>query len=206
MLVLGLDTSTPAVSVALVEWGGRTLAERVVVDAKRHGELLAQGIRDVLAEAGVAPRDLGAVAVGLGPGPFTGLRVGIVTAATTADALGIPAYGICSLDALGDGARVAVSDARRREVYWARYDASGARIEGPSVGAPAELAPHWQGIALVGDGARLPVFADLDVREEPRYPSAARIAQLADEPAPLVPLYLRRPDAEVPGAAKKVTA
>ncbi|MCU1671930.1 MAG: tRNA ((37)-N6)-threonylcarbamoyltransferase complex dimerization subunit type 1 TsaB [Frankiales bacterium] len=206
MLVLGLDTSTPAVSVALVERGGRTLAERVVVDAKRHGELLAQGIRDVLADAGADRRDLSAVAVGLGPGPFTGLRVGIVTAATTADALGIPAYGICSLDALGDGERIAVTDARRREVYWARYDSTGARVDGPAVGPPAQLALQWQGIPLVGDGARLPVFADLAVRDEPRYPSAARIAQLAEELAPLVPLYLRRPDAEVPAAPKKVTA
>jgi tRNA threonylcarbamoyl adenosine modification protein YeaZ len=194
--------------VALVRAGEGVLAEEVVVDARRHGELLAQGIRTVLTRAGVARTDLTAVAVGLGPGPFTGLRVGIVTAATMADALGIPSYGICSLDALGEGARVAVTDARRREVYWARYDDTGRRVDGPAVGAPAVLAEEWQGIPVVGDGAHVhaAAFAGLDVRPEPRYPSAARVAELAHEPAPLVPLYLRRPDAETPGPPKRVTA
>ena len=208
MLVLGLDTSTPAVSVALVRRGGDVLAESVVVDARRHGELLAQGIRDVLAAAGVTRAELDAVAVGLGPGPFTGLRVGVVTAATLADALAIPSYGICSLDGLGSGARVAVTDARRREVYWARYDDAGTRIEGPAVGAPADLARRWAGIPVVGDGSHVhaAAFADLDVRDAPRYPSAARIAELAGDPAPLLPLYLRRPDAVAPGPPKRVTA
>jgi tRNA threonylcarbamoyl adenosine modification protein YeaZ len=208
VLVLGLDTSTPAVSVALVRRGGEVLAESVVVDARRHGELLAQGVRDVLGAAGVRRADLDAVAVGLGPGPFTGLRVGVVTAATLADALGIPSYGICSLDGLGAGARIAVTDARRREVYWARYDESGTRVEGPAVGAPAALSEQWHGIPVVGDGAQVhaAAFAGLDVRAEPRYPSAARIAELARDPAPLVPLYLRRPDAVAPGPPKRVTA
>ena len=208
MLVLGLDTSTPAVSVALVRRGGEVLAESVVVDARRHGELLAQGIREVLATAGVQRRDLEAVAVGLGPGPFTGLRVGIVTAATLADALGIPSYGICSLDGLGEGARIAVTDARRREVYWARYDEDGRRVDGPAVGAPAALAEQWQGVPVLGDGAHVhrTAFAALDVRDEPRYPSAAAIARAASDPAPLVPMYLRRPDAEAPGPPKRVTA
>ena len=208
MLVLGLDTSTPAVSVALLRRGEGVLAESVVVDARRHGELLAQGIRDVLQAAGVSRRDVEAVAVGLGPGPFTGLRVGVVTAATLADALGIPSYGTCSLDALGDGARIAVTDARRREVYWARYDDSGTRVEGPAVGAPAALAEQGQGLPVVGDGAQVhaAALAGLDVRAEPRYPSAGRIAELAGDPAPLVPLYLRRPDAVAPGPPKRVTA
>ena len=208
MLVLGIDTSTPAVSVALVRRGELVLAESVVVDARRHGELLAQGIRDVLTRAGVRRTELDAVAVGLGPGPFTGLRVGIVTAATTADALDIPSYGICSLDALGSGPRVAVTDARRREVYWARYDESGTRCEGPAVGPPAALAAQWQGLRVVGEGAHVhaAAFAGLDVQDEPRYPSASLIAELAGDPAPLVPMYLRRPDAETPGPPKRVTA
>lgn len=210
MLVLGLDTSTPAVSVALVDTDTGALAERVVVDARRHGELLAQGIAAVLSEAGVDRRALGAVAVGLGPGPFTGLRVGVVTAATMADALGIPSYGICSLDALGEGARVAMTDARRREVYWARYDQSGTRVDGPHVTKPAELVDQLRGVPVLGDGALAydGVLAGLDLRAEPRYPSAVRIAQLAvtTEPGALVPMYLRRPDAEEPGAPKRVTA
>lgn len=210
MLVLGLDTSTPAVSVALVEIDGAARAECVVIDARRHGELLAQGIRTVLSEAGVDRRDLGAIAVGLGPGPYTGLRVGVVTAATMSDALGIPAYGLCSLDALGTGRRVAMTDARRREVYWARYDDAGTRVDGPQVSKPADLVEQLRGIPVMGDGALAydEVLAGLDVRPEPRYPSAVRIAELAvqGEPGLLVPLYLRRPDAEQPGAPKKVTA
>jgi tRNA threonylcarbamoyl adenosine modification protein YeaZ len=212
-LVLGLDTSTPAVSVALVEWPGHILAESVVVDARRHGELLADGIIRVLRDAGVDRRRLGAIAVGLGPGPFTGLRVGVVTAATLSDALQIPAYGTCSLDGLGAGARVAMTDARRREVYWARYDESGVRIDGPRVSKPADLVDELAGIAVIGDGAQVyaDVFAGLDVRSEPRYPNAAAIvdavaARIGSAAEPLIPLYLRRPDAEQPGPPKKVTA
>ncbi|MEO6204704.1 MAG: tRNA (adenosine(37)-N6)-threonylcarbamoyltransferase complex dimerization subunit type 1 TsaB [Mycobacteriales bacterium] len=213
MLVLGLDTSTPAVSVALVETDdARVLAEHVVVDARRHGELLAIGIERTLADAGVHRRDLGAVAVGLGPGPFTGLRVGIVTAASLGDALGIPAYGACSLDGLGEGARLAVTDARRREVYWARYDDDG-RVDGPYVCLPVELAERaeaWPDLPLVGDGAFVHVaaFDGRALPDQPRYPSAARLAVLAGH-APvtaLTPMYLRRPDAQIPGAAKAVTA
>ena len=123
MLVLALDTSSPAVSAGLSRVPRDTgspvasLAESVAVDGRRHGELLAVGVRDVLARAGAAPGDLDAVVVGLGPGPFTGLRVGLVTAAVLADALRIPAYGVCSLDGLGVQDGWAVSDARRREVY-----------------------------------------------------------------------------------------
>ncbi len=213
MLVLGLDTSTPAVSVALVETDDAcVLAEQVVVDARRHGELLSSGIERALADAGVDRRDLGAVAVGLGPGPFTGLRVGIVTAAALADALGIPAYGCCSLDGLGDGARLAVTDARRREVYWARYDDDG-RVDGPHVCLPAELAERaaaWPDLPLLGDGAFVheAAFAGRVLLDRPRYPSAARLAVLAAQTpvTALTPMYLRRPDAQIPGAAKTVTA
>ena len=213
MLVLGIDTSTPAVSVALVDLDRGGLAESVVVDARAHGELLAVGIRSVLEEAGVQRTDLGALAVGLGPGPFTGLRVGIVTAATLSDALGIPAYGTCSLDALGEGRRVAMTDARRREVYWARYDESGSRVEGPEVSRPREIVESLRAVPVLGDGAHVhaEVLAGLDVRSEPRYPSAVRLVDLVASrigaPAePLLPLYLRRPDAEQPGPPKRVTA
>jgi tRNA threonylcarbamoyl adenosine modification protein YeaZ len=213
VLVLGLDTSTPAVSVALVDLDGGAVAECVVVDARRHGELLAAGIRTVLLEARIDRRDLGAVVVGLGPGPFTGLRVGIVTAATLADALRIPAYGTCSLDGLGTGERVAMTDARRREVYWARYDAAGARVAGPGVSAPSELVDRLHDVPVLGDGAIVyaDVLAGLDVRAEPRYPSPALLVQvvaprIGTAAEPLVPLYLRRPDAEQPGPPKRVTA
>ena len=102
VLVLALDTSTPASTAALVEVtadGMKGVAERRTVDPRAHGELLAPEIAAVLAEAGVRPRDLAAIVAGLGPGPFTGLRVGLATAASMGQALGIPTYGVCSLDA-----------------------------------------------------------------------------------------------------------
>ncbi len=217
MLVLALDTSSPAVSAALVRVtpdGSECLAEHVVVDARRHGELLALGVRAVL--DGRPATELGAVVVGTGPGPFTGLRVGLVTAATMGDALGVPAYGVCSLDAVGEGDRVVVADARRKEVYWARY-AAGARVEGPAVERPAELAERLRGSGarLVGAGAVLhrEALHGLTVDDAEVHPSGPALVRLAAERvlegAPseaLTPLYLRRPDAVTPAASKRVTA
>ncbi|MFP5220560.1 MAG: tRNA (adenosine(37)-N6)-threonylcarbamoyltransferase complex dimerization subunit type 1 TsaB [Actinomycetes bacterium] len=231
MLVLGLDTSSPAVGVALVDlerqddggvaWGRSAVWQRV--DGQRHGELLATGIAEVLGELRASRRSLAAVAVGLGPGPFTGLRVGIVTGLAMADALGIPVYGCCSLDAVGawddDGPRVVVTDARRREVYWAEYDDTGRRVAGPGVMTPGALADAlrdegWSD-RVVGDGALKhgEVFAPWHVPDEPRYPSPDALVLLAArrvlEGAPsesLTPLYLRRPDAVPPSAGKRVTA
>ena len=217
MLVLALDTSSPAVTAALVRVTPQAcepLAEHVVVDARRHGELLALGVQAVL--DGRPAAELGAVVVGLGPGPFTGLRVGLVTAATMADALGVPAYGVCSLDAVGDGERVVVTDARRKEVYWARYDGAG-RVEGPAVERPAELAERLRGSGarLVGAGAALhrAAFDGLTVDDAAGHPSGPALVRLAADRVragtpsePLTPLYLRRPDAVEPGASKRVTA
>ena len=232
MLVLGLDTSSPAVSVALVDletddggevrWGRSTVWQQV--DARRHGELLATGIAAVLADLRADRTSIRAVAVGLGPGPFTGLRVGIVTGLALADALGVPVYGCCSLDAVaawddGDGRRLVVADARRKEVYWAEYTDGGERVAGPSVMTPAALADAlretgWTGRVL-GDGALLhrDVFAGHEVVETPRYPAPDALVLLAArrvlDGAPseaLTPLYLRRPDAAPPGAPKRVTA
>lgn len=209
MLVLGLDTSSPAVSAALVEVTARgctLVRESVVVDGRRHGELLAVGVAAVL--AGARPD---AVVVGTGPGPFTGLRVGLVTAAVTADALGVPAYGVCSLDGfVADG--VVVTDARRREVYWARY-AGAVRVEGPAVVAPAALAAALPaGTVLVGAGAVLHAAAFEGPVGGPLHVSVLRLVELAAArvlaaaPAePLTPRYLRRPDAVEPGAIKRVT-
>lgn len=220
MRVLVLDTSTPAVSAGLVDVvDGRStvVAQQIVVDGRRHGELLAVGMQDVLARSGASlPADpVDAVVVGVGPGPFTGLRVGIVTAAAYADTIGVPALGVCSLDGLSAACTGVVTDARRREVYWARYDATGARVDGPQVSAPALAATGLRGIErVVGDGALLhaEAFAGLPVEAEPRYPSLARLAEVAltrhrTGPAlPLTPLYLRRPDAEQPRPPKRVTA
>jgi tRNA threonylcarbamoyl adenosine modification protein YeaZ len=232
VLVLGLDTSSPAVSVALVDlerhdggevrWGRSATWQQV--DPRRHGELLATGVHAVLSELRADRTSIRAVAVGLGPGPFTGLRVGIVSGLAMADALGVPVYGCCSLDAVGAwdddrGPRLVVMDARRKEVYWADYDDEGERVAGPAVKAPATLAEAlretgWQG-RVIGEGALRyrEHFAGRDVPAEPRYPSPDALVLLAArrvvDGAPseaLTPMYLRRPDAVPPGTAKRVTA
>ena len=228
MLVLVVDAATPAVTaaVAAVDAAGvRLLAHRTTVDARGHGELLAPHVAAALAEAGARPGDLGAVVAGTGPGPYTGLRVGLVTAAAIAQACGIPAYGVCSLDALGvaavdagaaTGRLLVATDARRREIYWAVYDGAGGRVAGPAVDRPAEVATRLAGlnvVAAVGEGAhRYAVDLGVPVRDEPRYPPAASLAVLAADriraAAPgerLVPRYLRRPDALAPAAPKPVS-
>jgi tRNA threonylcarbamoyl adenosine modification protein YeaZ len=220
VLVVVLDTATPAVTAALAEItpdAVTVLAQRVTVDARAHGELLAPQIDAVLRERGVRARDLSAVVAGVGPGPFTGLRVGLVTAAALADTTGVPAYGVCSLDGLGlgsgPGRALVATDARRRELYWAVYD-EGVRLTEPAVDRPADVAEAARGLAAahaVGDGAHR--YADvlaLPVRPEPRYPEPAALARLAADRvragAPserLVPLYLRRPDAVPPASRGK---
>ncbi|GAA2489560.1 tRNA (adenosine(37)-N6)-threonylcarbamoyltransferase complex dimerization subunit type 1 TsaB [Winogradskya humida] len=207
MLVLGLDTATPAVTAALAEVGGgglRGLGERRVVDPRAHGELLAPQIQRVLADAGKAPRDLGAIVAGLGPGPFTGLRVGLATAAAMGQALGIPAYGVCTLDALGRAAgpgRVLVAtDARRREVYFATYQ-DGVRVTGPEVAKPADVPVDAE--RAVGEGAvKYSEIFGIPIDDRVLYPSGEALIALAlgeigagAEGGVLTPLYLRRPDA-----------
>jgi len=199
VLALVLDTSTPAVSAGLVR-DGELLAEHVVVDGRRHGELLAVGIREVL-KAGTPDT----VVVGVGPGPFTGLRVGIMSAAAFGSARGLPVLGVCSLDGLAGPSTAVVTDARRKEVYWALYDETGARVDGPHVTTASVAQQAFSGCKVVGEGAHMYGFATAD---EPRYPSVLALALAAQRhaPLPLTPLYLRRPDAVEPGATKKVTA
>jgi tRNA threonylcarbamoyl adenosine modification protein YeaZ len=219
---LALDTSTPAVTVAVVDGDARSsrvLAARSVVDARRHAELLAPMVDETLAAAGTSRQELRRVVVGVGPGPFTGLRIGVVTARALSDALAIPLVGVCSLDALAVAARddgvegpvLVVTDARRREVYWATYDA-GRRTAGPQVGRPAEVVAElgWTG-AVVGDGARLhpDAFTGTLPPGQPWLPQAADLVRALHAGAPALepqPLYLRRPDAAVPGAPKQVLA
>ena len=186
MLSLVVDTSTPAVTAGLVR-DGVIVAEQVAIDAKRHGELLSVNMAAVLQHG--TPDE---VVVGVGPGPFTGLRVGIVSAAAYADALGLPVRGVCSLEGMRAPSTAVVTDARRKEVYWAVYDENGARTHGPDVGKPADVLPQLTVPRIVGDGAQLYGFATEDT---PRYPSVALLAT-SEEALPLTPLYLRRPDAQ----------
>jgi tRNA threonylcarbamoyl adenosine modification protein YeaZ len=211
--VLALDTATPAVTAGVVELTADGIVERsvrVANDARKHAELLMPGIVAACDEAGVALADLAAVVTGVGPGPFTGLRVGMVTAAALGDALGIPVHGVCSLDAIADGlgAVVVVTDARRREVYWTAYAEDGRRTHGPHVDTPAVLRERMPEVRAAAGGSAavtgLPVVG-------PAAPTPAGLVAVAAPalrdgvvPGPLEPLYLRRPDAQEPGARKRV--
>ena len=216
MLVLALDTATPAVTAGVVELTAdavRPRSVRVALDARKHAELLMPEVLAACDAAGVALRDLDAVVTGIGPGPFTGLRVGMVTAAALGDALAVPVHGVCSLDAIahGCGALVVVTDARRREVYWATYDAAGRRVEGPHVDAPAVLVERLPelGVAAAAGGSAevtgLPVVGPAAPSPEGLVAVAAEALRAGVVPGPLEPLYLRRPDAMEPGARKRVT-
>ncbi|GAB2565601.1 tRNA (adenosine(37)-N6)-threonylcarbamoyltransferase complex dimerization subunit type 1 TsaB [Nocardia heshunensis] len=226
MLILAVDTATPAVTAGLVELepaepGSNapritTITTKVTVDARAHNEVLTPHILTCLAESGRSRADIAAVVAGIGPGPFTGLRVGMATAAAFGDALGIPVYGVCSLDAIAADTEsylresseptelLVVTDARRREVYWARYRATGegttlARVEGPEVSKPADL-DQAAATVIAGSASHVDYF-DLPVLpvETPSPSGLVRCAAAellaGATPAPLVPLYLRRPDA-----------
>ena len=198
-VILAMDTATPAVTAGVLRLEGvEVLAERVTVDARGHAEQLTPNVLAALADAGLTVNDLDAVVVGCGPGPFTGLRVGMATAAAYGHALGVPVHGVCSLDAIGvetRGDALVVTDARRREVYWARYR-DGVRVDGPAVNAPADVPADAHAVAGSPEHAAL---FDLP-RVSPVYPTASglvrAVADWTAEPAPLVPLYLRRPDAK----------
>jgi tRNA threonylcarbamoyl adenosine modification protein YeaZ len=218
-LVLALDTSTAAVTAGVVRREGAAcavLAQQVTVGARAHAERLTPNVLGALTDAGLAMSDLDAVVVGCGPGPFTGLRAGMATAAAYGHALEIPVYGVCSLDAIGvltTGDTLVVTDARRREVYWASYR-DGVRIDGPAVSGPADV-ETGAARAVAGSPEHAALFG-LPVRE-PVHPtpvglvravtmragtagrggaqSAEAVSDWSDNPAPLVALYLRRPDA-----------
>jgi tRNA threonylcarbamoyl adenosine modification protein YeaZ len=197
-IVLAIDTATPAVTAGVVA-DGELLAERVTVDPRAHAERITPNVLGALADAGCSMAELGAVVVGCGPGPFTGLRVGMATAAAYGHALGIPVYGVCSLDAIGGqttGDTLVVTDARRREVYWARYR-DGIRTGGPAVDAPASVDPGGAK-AVAGSPEHAALFG-LPLCG-PSYPTPVglvrAVGEWSDNPAPLVPLYLRRPDAK----------
>lgn len=196
-VILTIDTATPVVTAGVVA-DGQVLAEQVTIDARAHAERITPNVLAALADAQVAMADLDAVVVGCGPGPFTGLRVGMATAAAYGHALEIPVYGVCSLDAIGAltaGQTLVVTDARRREIYWARYR-DGIRVVGPGVNAAADVDPG-PATAVAGSPDHTALF-DLP-RCDPAYPTPRGLVAAVDwsrAPAPLVPLYLRRPDAK----------
>ncbi|ADB35041.1 peptidase M22 glycoprotease [Kribbella flavida DSM 17836] len=219
-MLLAFDTSSAAVTVALADpVSGVVAGSSTSVDALRHGELLAPAIAEVLATAGAGVQDLTKIAVGTGPGPFTGLRVGLVTARTMADVLGIEVVGVCSLDVLAKQSDLALpvavaTDARRKEIYWALYDGPAAdgsrrRLEGPAVDKPADVAHVLAGLPVIGRGAVLYGEAlGVDATGVLEYPSAEVLAQGVATGTLQVtapdPLYLRRPDVTLSGGPKSV--
>lgn len=214
MLLLAIDTATSAITVALHDGDG-VLAESSTLDARRHAEYLAPGIARVLAQAGCSAAEVTVVVVGTGPGPFTGLRIGLVTARTFAFARAIPVFGVCSLDALAhqalleDAARlgqscVVATDARRKEVYWARYDiTAGAVVRNgePMVAKAAAIAQEVGDLPVIGRGGLLypdcfgPRLGPLDVSAGALAGLATRRLEAGEELAQAEPMYLRRPDA-----------
>jgi len=251
VLVLALDTATPSVTAGVVRLlrphefaaavdrnagsapkPSELLAEESVTNAFAHAERLMPLAQAALASTGCTVRDLDAVVVGLGPGPFTGMRVGIATAAALGDGLDIPVHGVPSHDGTAralapvlstkpPGALLVATDARRREVYLSVYRPDGSRELGPLVVSPALVLPLLaeHGIVrsyLAGSGAGLldaqrgpgfepePVDSDGIAKSLGLVERAAVALLTGAVPGPLTPLYLRRPDVTEPGARKSV--
>ena len=176
--ILSIDTSTSQTSVALVK-DGKVLFSKNHNDALAHGEVLPK----LVAQALEKNRGIDLVAVGMGPGPFTGLRVGIAFAQSFAQAAGVSCVGVCSLDAMAanikEGEFIVSTDARRKERYWARYE-NGKRVSEPAVSSTLEL--EKLGIKIFNEGDY--------------YPDPVAIAALAlSGEKVLQPIYIRKPDA-----------
>jgi tRNA threonylcarbamoyl adenosine modification protein YeaZ len=213
LVTLGIDTSGGCgVGLAGVN---ATWVSRRIDDTRSHVEQLMPEIDALLDDWRLALSDVTRIGVGVGPGPFTGLRVGIATAQTLGLALRVPVRGVCSLDVLAwqcvragaaAGEFVAVIDARRKELYWARFDASGRRLGAPQVCAPADV----PALPAVGPGTLVypDIFAGRILAVDgglAAIDAGALALGLDDLPdAGLEPLYLRKPDADLPGTRKSV--
>ena len=209
VIVLAIDTATADLVTGLVNTDTGESTDNILPGSRGHNENLVPAIQGLLADADLTFADLDAVVVGVGPGPFTSLRIGMATASAIAQARGIPVHGVSTHDAIAariSAERVLVAtDARRREIYWATYS-GGRRTAGPDVVKPADLAlPHEVDVVSV------PAHLDLAVDGErvdltPRAAELVAAADLGADPAPLTPLYLRRPDAKVPEPKPKSPA
>jgi tRNA threonylcarbamoyl adenosine modification protein YeaZ len=209
LLTLSLDTATDVATACLTE-DGEVLAESMSRGRSTAAQRLLADVHGLFGSARREPSELDAIVAGTGPGPYTGLRVGLVTAAVMARTLGIPAYGVCSLDGIPPrvGEVLVATDARRKEVYWARYR-DGERIAGPEVARPADVAVD--AAVIVGAGARLYPDVFGPTLTEHDHPDPVELVRRATDrirrgaPAdPLTPRYLRRPDAVEPGPPKAV--
>ncbi|MBF4461635.1 MULTISPECIES: tRNA (adenosine(37)-N6)-threonylcarbamoyltransferase complex dimerization subunit type 1 TsaB [unclassified Rathayibacter] len=206
-MLLAIDTSS-GTSVAVVDAAGTVLAEHTETDTMRHAEVVGRLLVDALASAGLRPAGIDAVAVGMGPGPFTGLRVGIAAARAFAFGRGIPTVPVVSHDAIALSALrhgrapgfLVVTDARRRELYWSAYDGLDegglpVRVAGPGLDKPSSLPfpelPRLEA-EMVSAGA---------------LGAVAALSRAAGRPAAVdEPLYLRSPDVTLSAGPKRVSA
>ncbi|TIH39453.1 tRNA (adenosine(37)-N6)-threonylcarbamoyltransferase complex dimerization subunit type 1 TsaB [Subtercola vilae] len=213
-MLLAIDTSS-GTSVAVVRGervgGRRVLSEATELDTMKHAEVIGLLIERALAEAGVVVSELTGVVAGMGPGPFTGLRVGIAAARAFALGADVPLRSVVSHDALAfsqaqagvTGDLLVVTDARRREVYWSLYrlaanQGAPVRVDGPGLAKPDAL-PHPHALAL-------------EAAEDSSRVSAGSLGLVAlelltsgGEFAGDQALYLRSPDVTLSAGAKRVT-
>ncbi|MBP2265008.1 tRNA threonylcarbamoyl adenosine modification protein YeaZ [Pseudarthrobacter sp. PvP004] len=221
MLILAIDTSAVASAALISDDAMESVVESFATeDTRSHAEVLAPGIQKLLAGAGVTGSDIDAIVTGVGPGPFTGLRSGIATARTLAFVWNKPLYGLMSLDAIALEVAestaatpefLVATDARRKEVYWARYTLDDGQlpelVDGPHVGFASELPD----LPVFGAGAGL--YSDVLKADEDfatTQPDAASLGQFAlakltagQALLDSTPLYLRESDAQVPGPRKR---
>lgn len=234
MLLLAIDTSAVA-SAALIRVDGQdaaVTAQFATADTRSHAEVLAPGVAGLFGDPVRQGPQLAGIVIGVGPGPFTGLRSGIALGRTLSFAWQVPVHGLMSLDALAwdvlhsepaDSGTAAdagprhsdflvATDARRKEVYWARYSADGVLRSGPHVGAPTDLPAlpvYGRGAGLyreqlTGGGCRVEnAFADAQPMASALGLSAAAQLMGGKELRDTAPMYLRESDAQVPGPRKR---
>ena len=205
-MLLAIDTSA-GTSVAVVDRDLGILAQADEADTRRHAEVIGTLIERVLAESGAAPGELSDVVAGMGPGPFTGLRVGIAAARAFAFGIGKPVVPLISHDALALDLiqpLLVVTDARRREVAWSSYAAGDelglpVRVGGPRLAIPAELETDVEGYSsyLRRDAATIPAG--------PLGMLAERLFAAGRGFGPSEPLYLRPPDVTLSSGPKRVS-
>jgi tRNA threonylcarbamoyladenosine biosynthesis protein TsaB len=211
MLVLAIDTAAHLCAAAILDDAKGEVVGQCVEDIGRgHAERMMAVIDAALGEAGIGFDAIGRIAVTVGPGSFTGIRVGVATARGLALALSVPAVGVTTLQAIaasvegGERPVMAVLDARRGEVFGAVYGADGGEIEPPQALLPEDAArlTDRHVASLIGSGAELVAAegAGLRVLSTPAAPAIGDVARLgaaATLGAPPAPLYLRSPDAKV---------
>ncbi|MDA2977511.1 MAG: tRNA (adenosine(37)-N6)-threonylcarbamoyltransferase complex dimerization subunit type 1 TsaB [Candidatus Nanopelagicales bacterium] len=212
--LLAIDTSTNRIAVALLQFGKQPVVA-IKDDGLRHAEYAAELIKKVVSDAGLMMQELGGIVCGIGPGPFTGLRVGIVSAQSIGFVLSIPVFGVCSHDAIAfeyaqqnpNKDSIVITDARRKEVYWTKYQGIK-RTSSPKVSKLEEV--PTSGVHLLHKPLDPISLAQVAIEAMNRTEKGIEIKSFATDLAtgdgsivalpnqvllPPIPLYLRKPDA-----------